>query len=109
MIPEKPCSPREAAEKIPRAHETGEEVEDERTKADKGDDERSKGSYSGKPARAVGVAHPFNAEKSEGEFALGMVGSITTGILLRSYCHAGILRHVPVVFLWEDKNCEYKV
>ena len=47
---------------------------------DKGDDERSKGSYSGKPARAVGVAHPFNAEKSEGEFALGMVGSITTGM-----------------------------
>ena len=49
---------------------------------DKGEDERSKGSYSGKPARAVGVAHPFNAEKSEGEFALGMVGSITTGIVL---------------------------
>ena len=86
MIPEKPCPPREAAEKIPRAHETGEETEDERTKVDKGDDERSKGSYSGKPARAVGVAHPFNAEKSEGEFALGMVGSITSGIVLRSCC-----------------------
>ena len=79
VLPEKPDPPREAAETIPRAHETSEEQEEERTRADKGDDERSKGSYSGKPARAVGVAHPFNAEKSEGEFALGMVGSITTG------------------------------
>jgi hypothetical protein len=48
---------------------------------DKGEEDRSKGSYSGKPARAVGVAHPFNAEKSEGEFALGMIGSITTGMI----------------------------
>ncbi len=81
VIPEKPGPPREAAEKIPRPHEPGEGQEEERAKVDKGDDERAKGSYSGKPARAVGVAHPFNAEKSEGEFALGMVGSITTGMV----------------------------
>ena len=80
MIPEKPGLPRDAPEKMPQPHETVEEQEDERAKTDKGDDERSKGSYSGKPGRAVGVAHPFNAEKSEGEFALGMVGSITTGM-----------------------------
>lgn len=47
---------------------------------DKGEDERSKTAYSGKPARAVGVAHPFNAEnKSDSEFALGIVGNITSG------------------------------
>ena len=87
VLPEKPVPPREAAETIPQAHEPGEDQDDERTKADKGDDERSKGSYSGKPARAVGVAHPFNAEKSEGEFALGMVGSITTGIYIMARLH----------------------
>ncbi|XP_028399092.1 uncharacterized protein LOC114522568 isoform X2 [Dendronephthya gigantea] len=80
VLPEKPLlPPREIPEALsPRAHETAEEQDNERTKMEKGDDERSKGTYSGKPARAVGVAHPFNAEKSEGEFALGTVGNITT-------------------------------
>lgn len=84
ILPEKPGPPRETADKLsPRSRETTEEQEDERNKAElgKGDDERSKGAYSGKPARAVGVAHPFNAEKSEGEFTLGMVGNITTGMV----------------------------
>lgn len=91
VILEKANPLRDVAEKIPQSQEIRDEQMEERAKTDKTDDERSKGSYSGKPARAVGVAHPFNAEKSEGEFALGMVGSFTTGAFIDQIFHQTIL------------------
>lgn len=81
VLPMKTSTTPETSSKSKTENGSREQEEDERTKTElsKPDEERPKAVFAGKPARAVGVAHPFNAEKSEGQFAVGSIGSFSSG------------------------------
>ena len=82
VVPEKPLASRDVVDRA----RTGEQ-EEEKSDVGKPEEEKSKAtSFPGKPARAVGVAHPFNTEKSEDEFALGSIGSFSTGKFVDTLC-----------------------
>lgn len=77
VVAEKPLSARETRTRP--GESSLEQENDEKPELGKSDEERPKASFSGKPGRAVGVAHPFNAEKSEGEYNFGSLGSFSSG------------------------------
>lgn len=85
VVPEKPLSARETRTRP--GESSLEQEDDEKSELGKSDEERPKASFSGKPGRAVGVAHPFNAEKSEGEYNFGSLGSFSSGKTI--YIHGG--------------------
>ena len=78
VVPEKPHPA--SRDPVDRARPAERQGEKDKSDSGKTEDERTKSSsFLSKPARAVGVAHPFNSEKSEDEFALGSIGSFSSG------------------------------